>query len=124
LSLPACEAVIEQVPAATATAFPEEIVHTEVEFEVKVMLNEADEEAVRVWLLSPTVIAEGEVNEIVCDALLNVNSMLALVAELYVESSALVAAIKQVPYLVAEIVAEDELFERLQFSAVPPETIA
>lgn len=50
--------------------------------------------------------------------------MLALVAELYVESSALVAAIRQEPYLVAVIVAEEELFERLQFSAVPPETIA
>lgn len=39
---------MEQVPAATATAFPEEIVHTEVEFEVKMMLKEAVEEAVRV----------------------------------------------------------------------------
>ena len=73
---------MEQVPAATATALPDEIVQTAVEFEVNVILREAEDEAVRVWLLSPTVIADGEVNEIDWDALLNVNSIFALVAEL------------------------------------------
>ena len=45
----------------------------------------------------------------VCDALLKVKVTFALVAELYVESSAFVAAIKHVPEVVAVIVAvEDE----------------
>ena len=39
---------MEQVPAATATALPDEIVQTEVEFEVNVILREAEDEAVRV----------------------------------------------------------------------------
>jgi hypothetical protein len=39
---------MEQVPAATATAFPDEIVQTEDVFEVKVIVNDADEVAVSV----------------------------------------------------------------------------
>ena len=48
MSSPACEAVMEQVPAATATAFPDEIVQTEVVFEVKVIVNDAEEVAIKV----------------------------------------------------------------------------
>ena len=36
------------MPAAAATAFPDEIVQTEVVFEVKVTVNDADEVAVNV----------------------------------------------------------------------------
>jgi hypothetical protein len=78
---------MEQVPAATATAFPDEIVQTEVVFEVNVTVNDAEEVAVNVWLLSPTVIAEGEVNAIVCDALVTVK------VNVYVSEPALLVAV-------------------------------
>ena len=48
MSLPDCEAVIEHVPAAAATAFPDEIVQTEVVLDVKVIVNDAEEVAVNV----------------------------------------------------------------------------
>ena len=48
MSFPACEAVIEHVPADAATALPDEIVQTEVVFEVNVTVNDADEVAVNV----------------------------------------------------------------------------
>jgi hypothetical protein len=75
-------------------------------------------------LLSPTVIAEGEVNVMVCDALLKVKVTFALVAELYVESSAFVAAIKHVPEVVAVIVAVEDESLNVHVLAVPPDTIA
>ena len=48
----------------------------------------------------------------------------ALVAELYVESSAFVAAIKQVPEVVAVIVAVADESLNVHVLAVPPDTIA
>jgi hypothetical protein len=57
--------VIEHVPAATATADEEEIVHTEVELEVSVTVNPLEAENVSAWLASPTVIALGVLNVIV-----------------------------------------------------------
>ena len=87
MSFPACEAVIEHVPADAATALPDEIVQTEVVFEVNVTVSDADEVAVRDWLLSPTVIAEGVVNAIVCDALVTVK------VNVYVSEPALLVAV-------------------------------
>ena len=57
--------MIEHVPAATATADEEEIVHTEVELEVSVTVNPLEAENVSAWLASPTVIADGVVKEMV-----------------------------------------------------------
>jgi hypothetical protein len=57
--------VIEHVPAATATADEEEIVHTEVELEVSVTVNPLEAENVSAWLASPTVSALGVLNVIV-----------------------------------------------------------
>ena len=48
MSFPACEAVIEHVPADAATALPDEIVQTDVVLDVKVIVKDADELAVNV----------------------------------------------------------------------------
>jgi hypothetical protein len=57
-------------------------------------------------------------------AIVNVNVALVLVDEVKFASAALVAWIKQVPGVVAVIVAEEEESERAHVVAVPPERMA
>ena len=65
-----------------------------------------------------------EIESVLEVAIVKVNVALALVDDVKFASDALVAWIKQVPGVVAVIVAEEEESERAHAVAVPPETMA
>jgi hypothetical protein len=65
-----------------------------------------------------------EIDKVLDVAIVKVNVALALVEDVKFASAALVAWIKQVPGVVAVIVAEEEESERAHVVAVPPETMA
>ena len=66
----------------------------------------------------------GSVKVTDCVALVNVKVAAALVVASYVASAALVAWIRHVPVVVAEIVAVAVELERAQPDALPPDAIA